>query len=209
DARIMSTPDRSLRERWSRGPAYWVLLLVVAAVYFGTAKLGLTMAFLAEQVSPVWPATGIALAAVLLFGPRVWPGIALGALLANATADEPLLIAAGIAVGNTLEALVGAWLLRQGRRFRLGLDGIADALALVGLAAGVSTAVAATVGVTSLCAGGLEPWSRFGALWGVWWLGDAMGALVMAPLLLTWLAPGQERWPPRRALELSAGAAVG
>ena len=205
----MSTHDPSPRERWTRGPAYWVLLLVVAAAYFGAAKVGLTMAFLAEQVSPVWPATGIALAAVLLVGPRVWPGIALGALLANATADEPLLVAAGIAVGNTLEALVGGWLLRQGRRFRLALDGMADALALVGLAAGVSTAVAATIGVTSLCAGGLEPWSRFGALWGIWWLGDAMGALVMAPLLLTWLAPGQERWPPRRALELSAGAALG
>ena len=73
------------------------------------------MAFLAEQVSPVWPATGIALAAVLLFGPRVWPAIALGALLANATADEPLLVAVGVAIGNTLEALVGGWLLQRGR----------------------------------------------------------------------------------------------
>ncbi|HEV8239200.1 MAG TPA: MASE1 domain-containing protein [Thermoanaerobaculia bacterium] len=205
----MTTSDPPPRERWSRGPAYWVLLLVVAAVYFGVAKLGLSMAFLAEQVSPVWPATGFALAAVLLLGPRVWPGIALGALLANLTANEPLLVAMGIAAGNTLEALVGRWLLQQGRRFRLGLDGMADALALVGLAAGVSTTVAATVGVTSLCAGHVEAWSRFGALWGIWWLGDAMGALVTAPLLLTWLAPGQGRWPPRRALELSAGIALG
>ncbi|HET9766224.1 MAG TPA: MASE1 domain-containing protein [Thermoanaerobaculia bacterium] len=205
----MSTDDRSPHERWARGPAYWALLLVVAALYFGAAKVGLTMAFLAEQVSPVWPATGIALAAVLLLGPRVWPGIALGAFLANATADEPLLVAAGIAAGNTLEALAGAWLVGLGRRFRPALDGMADALALVGLAAGVATTVAATIGVTSLCAGGLEPWSRFGALWGVWWLGDAMGALVMAPLLLTWLAPGREVWPPRRTLELAAGVALG
>ncbi len=205
----MSTDDRSPRERWTRGPAYWALLLVVAALYFGAAKVGLTMAFLAEQVSPVWPATGIALAAVLLLGPRVWPGIALGAFVANATAEEPLLVAAGIAVGNTLEALAGAWLVGLGRRFRPALDGMADALALIGLAAGVATTVAATIGVTSLCAGRLEPWSRFGALWGVWWLGDAMGALVMAPLLLTWLAPERQVWPPRRTLELAAGVALG
>ena len=206
----MSTHEPSPRERWSRGPAYWVSLVAVAAVYFGAAKVGLTMAFLAEQVSPVWPATGIAVAAVLLLGPRVWPGIALGAFLANATADEPLLVAAGIAAGNTLEAVSAGWLLQCcGRRFRLGLDGVVDVLALVGLAGGVSTAVAATVGVTSLCLGGLEPWSQFGALWGVWWLGDAMGALVMAPLLLTWLAPGRAKWEPRRALELFGGAALG
>jgi signal transduction histidine kinase/ActR/RegA family two-component response regulator len=206
-AAAVTTNARSPRERWPR--RYWLSLAAVAALYFGAAKVGLTMAFLAEQVSPVWPATGIAVAAVLLLGPRVWPGIALGAFVVNATADEPLLVAAGIAAGNTLEALAAGWLLRRGRRFRLGLDGVADALALVGLAAGVSTAVAATVGVTSLCAGGLEPWSHFGALWGVWWLGDAMGALVMAPLLLTWLAPERARWGTRRALELAGGVALG
>ena len=150
--------------------------MAVAALYFAAAKVGLTMAFLAEQVSPVWPATGIALAAVLLLGPRVWPGIALGALLVNLTAEEPLLVAAGIAVGNTLEALLGAWLLQRGRAFRPSLDGMVDALSLVGLAAGASTTVAATVGVASLCLGALEPWSNFGTLWGVWWLGDAWAA---------------------------------
>ncbi len=198
------------RERWASGPAYWALLLAVAAIYLAAAKVGLSMAFLAEQVSPVWPASGIALAAVLLLGPRVWPGIALGALLANATAEEPLLVAAGIAIGNTLEALVGGWLLHRGRNgFRAPLDDLASAVALVGLAAGLSTAVSATIGVTSLCLGGLEPWSHFGALWGVWWLGDAMGDLVMAPLLLTWLAPWasprwREGWPRGRGGEIAA-----
>jgi signal transduction histidine kinase/ActR/RegA family two-component response regulator len=198
------------RERWTAGAPYWALLLAVAAVYLAAAKLGLTMAFLAEQVSPVWPASGIALAAVLLLGPRVWPGIALGALIANVATAAPPLVAAGIAAGNTLEALVAAWLLRRGRDgFRPALDELASALALVGLAAGLSTTVSATVGVTSLCLGGMEPWSRFGALWGVWWLGDAMGDLVTAPLLLTWLAPWsarqpRERWPPGRGGEVAA-----
>src|SRR5215472_2122363 len=110
-------------------------VLVLAGVYFGGAKLGLSLAFVAEQVSVIWPPTGIALAAVLLFGYDVWPGIALGASLANSLAHEPLAVAGGIAVGNTLEALAGAWLLR-----RVGFDNtlgrLKDALALVVLAAG-------------------------------------------------------------------------
>src|SRR5262249_3951619 len=81
-------------------------LLAVVGVYFSSAKLGLSLAFVAEQVSAVWPPTGIALAAVLLLGYRVWPGILLGAFLANATANEPILVAGGIAIGNTLEAVI-------------------------------------------------------------------------------------------------------
>src|SRR6516164_9524232 len=93
--------------------SYPVQLALLAAVYFGAAKLGLTMAFVAEQVTAVWPPTGISLAALLFFGYRLWPGIALGAFLVNATANEPVGVAAGIAVGNTLEALVGVWMLRR------------------------------------------------------------------------------------------------
>src|SRR5262245_52631996 len=92
---------------------YLVQVALVAAVYVGAAKLGLTMALVAEQVTVVWPPTGIALAALLLFGYRIWPGIALGAFLANATASAPLHMAAGIALGNTLEALAGAWMLSR------------------------------------------------------------------------------------------------
>ncbi len=190
---------------WPRAARDWGLALAVAVVYLGAAKLGLSMAFLAEQVSPVWPATGIALAAVLLLGPRVWPGIAAGALIANATAHEPLAVAAGIAAGNTVEALLGAWLLRRVGAFRTALAGVREALGLT-LAALASTALCATIGVGSLCLGGVEPWSRFEALWQVWWLGDAMGALVMAPLLLSWLGSERSPWPLHRAGELAAVA---
>src|SRR3989441_13041427 len=101
-----------------RALPYPVVVLAIAAIYLGAAKLGLSLAFVAEQVTIVWPPTGIALAAVLLFGYRVWPGIALGAFLANATAHEPPAVAAGIALGNTLEALAGAWLLHRLARLR-------------------------------------------------------------------------------------------
>src|SRR5262249_32762480 len=156
------------------------------AIYFGAAKLGLTMAFLAEQVTAVWPPTGIALAVLLLFGYRLWPGIAIGALLANATANAPLPVAAGIALGNTLEALVGAWLLRSLVKSDPALGRVKDVLRLVVLAAGGSTMVSATIGSISLCLGGVKSWTAYPSMWSEWWLGDAMGNLVVAPLLLTW-----------------------
>jgi signal transduction histidine kinase/CheY-like chemotaxis protein len=189
-------------------PVGWLL---VAAVYFASAKIGLSLAFVAEQVSAVWPPTGIALAAVLLLGFWVWPGILLGAFLANATANEPILVACGIAVGNTLEAVIGAWLLRRVIGFDSALERVRDAIGLILLAAGLSTMVSATIGVTSLSLGHeylprLQRsivWSDFAALWRVWWLGDAMGALVVAPLLLTW-ATCRNTWPLRRPAETAA-----
>jgi two-component system CheB/CheR fusion protein len=185
------------------------LVLATAVVYFAAAKLGLTMAFLAEQVTPVWPPTGIALAAVLLFGSRVWPGIALGALTANLTASEPVLTACGIAAGNTLEALIAAGLLRR-TGFRPALGRLRDVRALVVYGAAVSTTVSATIGVTSLCAGGLHAWSAFPPLWSVWWLGDAMGDLVMAPVLLVWTHARRARPRPARLAEAAvlAGGAI-
>jgi PAS domain S-box-containing protein len=169
----------------------------LALVYLGAAKLGLAMAFLAEQVTPVWPPTGIALAALLLRGPRLWPGVALGAFLANLTTPhETALTACGIAAGNTLEAVVGAGLLHclVGPRPLFGR--LKDVVGFVVLAALLSTAVCATAGVASLCWGGVHPWSAFGSLWKVWWLGDVMGNLVVAPLLLTWAGrpPGLVSW---------------
>ena len=107
-----------------------LLTLAVAGVYFAAARLGLSLAFGAEQVSAVWPPTGIALAAVLRMGYRVWPGIALGASLANILANEPWYTAVGIAAGNTLEALCGAWLLQRAG-FSPGLRRLRDAVGLI------------------------------------------------------------------------------
>jgi PAS domain S-box-containing protein len=182
-------------------------LLLTAAAYFGAAKLGLSVASLAEQVTLVWPPTGLALAAVVILGPRIWPGIALGAFLANATANEPVLTAAGIAAGNTLEAIAGAWILRR-VGFRPTLDRLRDVLVLFGVALG-STIVSATVGVISLGLGAVQPWTHFRALWFAWWIGDAMGDLVVAPLLLVWTSTdaARERQRLLEGLALLATAA--
>ncbi len=182
--------------------------LLVAAVYLASAKLGLSLAFVAEQVSAVWPPTGIALAAVLLFGYQVWPGIALGAFVANVTTNEPVLTACGISLGNTLEALIAAWLLRHLVGFDNRLERVKDAIGLIVIAAFLSTMVSAIIGVTSLCLGrvylpALErtiEWTDFASLWWVWWLGDAIGAMVVAPVLLTWFStPRNFFW--RRPIE--------
>jgi len=184
---MRGTSEKDAGEPGQKPVLVWAVgVLALAAIYFGAAKLGLALAFAAEQVSAVWPPTGIALAAVLLFGYRVWPGIALGAFLANVTANEPVATAFGIAMGNTLEAVVGAWLLRRVVGFGNSLERLKDALGLIVLAAGLSTTVSATIGVTSLCLGGVQLWSAFGSLWLTWWLGDAVGALIVAPVLLTW-----------------------
>jgi PAS domain S-box-containing protein len=159
-------------------------VLLTAAVYFATAKLGLSLAVISPQVTVVWPPTGIALAVLVLWGLRMWPGVALGALLANLTTSAPLTAACGIAAGNTLEAIVGAILLRR-LDVHTALDRLRDVLALV-VTALLTTTVSATIGVTSLVLVGTEPWADFGSLWGAWWMGDVMGDLVMAPFLLVW-----------------------
>jgi signal transduction histidine kinase len=181
------------------------LLLSLVVVYFLGARLGLSMAFAAEQVTAVWPPTGIALAAVLLFGRRVWPAITVGAFLANLTSGAPAAVALGIAAGNTLEAVIAGWLLQRALCFSSSLAGIKDVLGLAVFGAGLSTMVSATVGVTSLCLGGVEPWSKFASLWSLWWLGDAVGDLVIAPLLLT-AACSLRTWEPGQRVRYAEAA---
>jgi integral membrane sensor domain MASE1 len=193
----------------SRGSTLWSRLALnagVALAYFGAARFGLYFAVVAEQVSPVWPPSGIALAALLLLGSRAWPGIWLGAAAVNLLANETPATAVAIATGNTLEAVMGAWLLRR-VRFHEGLDRVWDAMALLGLAAGLSTTVAATVGATALCLSGAQPWAAFDNLWVVWWLGDAMGILLFSPALLIWGSRPRIGWNRRRTAEAMALAA--
>jgi two-component system CheB/CheR fusion protein len=179
---------------------YIGLGLLTAAVYVASAKMGLSLAFVAEQVTVVWPPTGIALSAVLLLGYRIWPAITLGAFLANLTANAPPATSLGIATGNTLEALVGAYLLNRLLEFHPSLDRFRDIFGLIFFGAIVSTTVSSTIGVTSLCLTGMQPWERFGSLWSVWFLGDGMGDVIVAPLVLTLVADRSHRRLPLRDL---------
>jgi integral membrane sensor domain MASE1/anti-sigma regulatory factor (Ser/Thr protein kinase) len=166
-------------------------VLVLALLYFASAKLGLGLAFATPSVTAVWPPTGIALAALVLWGRGLWPGVLLGAFLANVTTDVPVYTAAGIAVGNTLEAVVGAWLLdRVG--FRPTLQRLRDIFALVVLAGFLSTAVSATIGVASLSVGDSLPQGAL-STWRIWWLGDMTGDLLVASVIFVLVT----HWPYR------------
>jgi two-component system cell cycle sensor histidine kinase/response regulator CckA len=184
--------------------AYPAAVALLAALYFVVAKLGLLAAVAQAVVSSAWPPAGLALAALLLLGVRYWPGIAIGAFLVNASAGVPLAGAAGIGVGNTLEAVVGALLLQRVARFRPSLERLRDVLALVLLAAALSTTVSATIGVASLWLSGAISPAAYGSLWFVWWSGDAMGVLVFGSLLLTWSATPRLRESSGRAVEALA-----
>jgi len=187
------------------GPKQYLGLgLTTAAAYVASAKLGLTLAFVAEQVTVVWPPTGIALAAVLLLGYRIWPFIALGAFIANITTNTPLLTSIGIATGNTLEALIGALLLQRLVGFNLSLHRFRDIFGLILCGAMLSTIVSATVGTLSLCLTGVQPWQNFNTLWSVWFLGDAMGDVVFAPLVLTLFSPDARQAIRVRPTEFAA-----
>jgi integral membrane sensor domain MASE1 len=173
---------------------YLAKIACLAAVYYGAAKLGLSLAFESQSVTAVWAPTGISLAALVLFGYRLWPGVALGALLANAWTDVPAYTVAGITVGNTLEALAGAYLLVGIARFRPSLERVIDVVYLIGLGAIVSTTVSATIGTTSLLIGDEIAGGEFGRTWRTWWLGDMGGDLIVAPAILIAVT----HWPFRR-----------
>src|SRR5439155_2311970 len=176
-----------------------VSILVLAALYFFAARLGLSLASVHTNVSPVWPPTGLAIAAVLLLGYRVWPGILIGAFLANLLTPVPIVVAGTIAVGNTLETLSAGFFLRS-IDFHNSLDRARDVLKLI-IVSVLCATVSATIGDLSLCLSHAAPWTEFGSLWLTWWLGDLTGAVIVAPLLLTWAA-GKDQWlPGRRYLE--------
>jgi signal transduction histidine kinase len=176
---------------------YLAAVLGLAGVYLAAARLGLTMDAVAGFATLVWPATGIALAALLRFGYRLWPGVFIGAVVANLLTGAPPLVALGIGVGNTLEAIVGTYALRRIPGFRPSLDRLRDVLGLIVLAAGLSTMVSATIGVASLYLGGIVSPAQAGEAWRAWWLGDLIADLVVAPLLLVWTTPAVRTDPPR------------
>ncbi len=179
-------------------------IAAVAGTYYLAAKLGLGLAFTTPSVTAIWLPTGIALAAVILWGYRIWPGVALGAFLANVFTDVPLYTALGITVGNTLEAVVGAYLLQRFVDFRPSLERVRDVVGLAVLAGGVSTMVSATIGVASLLAGGEIDSGEIDSVWRTWWLGDMGGDLVVAPALLVAATHWPYRQAPGRALEAVA-----
>ena len=174
---------------------------IVTIVYFIAGKLGLSLAFLYASASPVWPPAGIALAVLLLLGYRIWPAIFVGAFLVNAMTAGNAATSLAIAVGNTLEAVCGAWLVN---RFADGTSVFdrPQGVFKFALAAAVSTVVSPVFGVTSLALGGFADWTNYGAIWLTWWLGDTTGDLLIAPLIILWSVASKRRWNRSQAVEV-------
>ena len=190
-------------ERFSR--AGWIAL--IAGTYFGAAKFSLLLAIPPGYATAVWPPSGIAVAALLLLGPRVWPGIWAGAALANITVASSPTIALVIGTGNTLEAVACAMLVREWvgvpRRFERGRD----VVLFVAIAA-ASCTIAATVGATALAAGSVVPWPQFLPHWWTWWQGDMTGIVIVAPLILNWGLRRAASWSVKKRVEALCFAAL-
>ena len=180
-----------------------VLVVLLALIYFAAGKLGLTLAFVNPSTTAVWPPTGIALAACLLLGYRVWPGILLGAFLVNVTTLGSIPTSIAIAVGNTLEGLMGAYLVNRFANGRHVFGRAQDIFKFTILAGMVSTTVSATFGVTSLVLNGSAAWADYVPIWLTWWLGDAAGAVIVAPLLILWAMRPSVQWNRTRVWEAS------
>ena len=159
------------------------------------------LASLHASASPVWPPAGIALAALLVLGYRAWPAIFVGAFLVNVSTAGNVATSLAVASGNTLEALVGAWLVN---RFAGGTTVFdrPQGVFKFALAAVISTVIGPAFGVTSLALAGFSDWTNYGAIWLTWWLGDTTGDLVIAPLIILWSIASKRRWNRREAVEV-------
>ena len=196
-------PDPSLSlSRMSQSLRRLALLFGLAAIYYFAARLGLRFAFINSSVTTIWPPAGIALAAFVLLGYRVWPAILGAAFLANYTTTGVVVPSIGIAIGNTLEGLLAAYLVNRFARGGRVFDRVGDILRFTLLAALVSTTVSASIGVLSLVLGGLASLEDAPRIWLTWWLGDAVGDIVIAPALIIWIgvkpAPS---WTRRKLIE--------
>jgi PAS domain S-box-containing protein len=175
------------------------IVALLAIVYLVAARIGLRFAIVHSNITALWPPSGIAVAAIFLLGRWTWPGVFLGACLANYTIATPLLPSLTIGFGNTLAALVGAEILRRLPDFRADFSRIKDVLLFTLCAGAFDPAVAASLGVTSLWSTGLLPAAGVPSAWWAWWAGDAVGVLTVAPLLFAlYLRP--RRLPPAAAL---------
>ncbi len=165
---------------------YFFAVGAIALIYYLASQFAIATLTLSSEIYPMWPAAGIAQVALLLFGRQLWPGIAIGAFLFIMTAPAANIGTALISAGaRTLQAWTGTYLLQR-INFSAGLDRLKDVLGIVGLAALASTLINSTIGSIIVCLSGFSSWSNFGTIWGTWWVGDAMGILLVAPLLLTW-----------------------
>jgi CHASE1-domain containing sensor protein len=191
---------RPLWQKW------WLLVLVIAAANFVTGRLGLLLSLPPGYATAVFPPAGIALASLLVYGDRVWAGIWLGSFcvylsllvdLGESGALKLTAMAAAIATGSSVQAVSGAWLVRRFVGFPHPLDTERAVVTFLGLGGPLSCGIAATVGASTLWLAGLVPGASFFETWCTFWVGDTIGVLIFAPLVLIAIGVPREIWKPR------------
>ena len=186
---------------------YPAQVIGLAAIYVVSAKLSLALAIPPGYATPIWPPAGIALAALLFFGRRAWPGIWLGAAAVNYAVESSLVSAFTIGVGNSLEGVVAALLVerRQSdpRDFRRAEDVVSFIVICV-----IAASVAASVASVALALNNSLPWALAFRNWWTWWQGDLAGMIIVAPLLLSWSIPSPSPWPAAKKLEAATFAVL-
>jgi PAS domain S-box-containing protein len=204
----LTTPPPAADRAWSL--AWSIRQLTCAGAYFAAGKLGLALAFINASASAVWPPAGIAVGALLVFGPRMWPAVATGAFLVNITTSGHVPSSIAIAAGNTLEGLAAWWLVSRWAAGRAAFERPVTTFKFALLAGALAPIVAASTGVVTLVAAGLAPPRDWMSIWLTWWLGDAVGTVVIAPLLVLWMTETPPAWNRTRAIETaSVMAAIG
>ncbi|MGB7776631.1 MAG: MASE1 domain-containing protein, partial [Pseudolabrys sp.] len=203
------TPEINFR----RGTSYAGGLVAIGVIYFALAKGGLALASIHPSATPIWPPTGVALAAVLVWGYRTWPAIFTAAVIANATTAGSVATAIAIATGNSLEAVVGAYLIN---RWSSGCNTFSTPNSVAKFALicfVIATPISASIGLTSLATAGYIERTNFANAWVTWWLGDVTGALVIAPVIVLWASSHYHAFNRNEFLEtvgvLATAAAVG
>ena len=191
-----------MTQRWSLRQVG--LLLALALLYTTAGKLGLRLGIVNPSASPIWAPTGIAIAAFVVLGVRIWPAIFAGAFFYNLTTAGSLVTSLGIATGNTLEGVIGAALVLRWANGAKAFEGGRNVIRFTALAGLAATTISPTIGVTSLALSGYAPWSDFGPIWFTWWLGDAAGALLVAPPLMLWSVEPRVMWSRTRVVEAAA-----
>src|SRR6516225_5419583 len=184
-----------------RSSSRLLLISIVTLVYIVIGKFGLMLASLHASASPVWPCAGIALAAILFLGYRVWPAIFVGAFLVNLTTAGDVGTSLAIATGNTVEAIAGAWLVNYFASGKNVFDRPQGVFKFA-LAAAISAVISPLFGVTSLAVDGFADWTNYGAIWLTWWLGDVTGDLIFTPLVLLWGIRWKLAWKKEEAVEV-------
>lgn len=195
---------RTLEQSWL------ARMMFLAAMYYAAGRLGLLFTIPTVYASPVWPASGVALAGILFLGYRAWPGIMAGSFFLNvgiagdpgsmALALKPLAVAASIGAGAAAQALAGAFLIRRFVGFPNALDEGRDVAKFLILAGPLSALVNATWGVTTLLLGSTLLAEDYAFNWWTWWFGDSIGVLVVTPIMIAWVGEPRESWAHRRML---------